>query len=227
MRYKVEYTSKARKDLKKLPLEIAQSIIRSINRIKDDPHPHIKKIKGTQKNPLYTHRVGEYRAILYIEDERLLILVIEARSKEKDLPEILRILGKAVVDEIQQATPEGHIQFWKADLSLISEVWRISKLFLSQFKHLDSAIGIIGETRIIDFATPGQNYGEIDFSDISMERNYSAMNALKRGSFCNNLMAVEYSKRANNKQVTFKYPRNQFLHNFGLGLQSLLSVFLL
>ncbi len=150
--------------------------------------------------------------------------------------------GKATVDEIKQAMPEGHIQFWKADLSLISEVLRISKLFQSRFRHLDalilcafqmqpkrkitgesfektfalyylsrfaliqyldSVIGIKGETRIIDFATPGQNYGEIDFSDITMEKNYSAMNALKRGSFCNDLMAVEYSKRASSEQVTF------------------------
>ncbi len=110
--------------------------------------------------------------------------------------------GKAAIDEIKQAMPEGHIQFWKADLTLISEVLRISKLFLSQFRHLDalilcafqmqpkrkitsegfektfalyylsrfaliqyldSVIGIKGETRIIDFATPGQNYGEINF----------------------------------------------------------------
>lgn len=150
--------------------------------------------------------------------------------------------GKAAVDEIRQTMPEGHIQFWKADLSLISEVLRISKLFLSRFKHLDalilcafqmqqkrkitsegfektfalyylsrfaliqyldSVIGIKGETRIIDFATPGQDYGEIDFSDITMEKNYSAMNAFKRGSFCNDLMAVEYSKRVNNRQITF------------------------
>ena len=83
MRYKVEYTTKAKRDLKKLPLEIAQSIIRSINNIKDDPHSHIKKIKGIQKNPLYTHRAGEYRAILYIENERLLILVIEAGHRKK------------------------------------------------------------------------------------------------------------------------------------------------
>ncbi len=83
MRYKVEYTSNARKDIKKLPLEIAQGIIRSISSIKDDPHPHVKKIKGTQKNPLYTHRVGEYRAVLYIENERLLILVIEAGRRKK------------------------------------------------------------------------------------------------------------------------------------------------
>ncbi|MCZ7391787.1 MAG: type II toxin-antitoxin system RelE/ParE family toxin [Candidatus Methanoperedens sp.] len=83
MSYKVEYTSKAREDLKKLPLEIAQSIIRSINSIKDNPYPHVKNIKGTQKNPLYTHRVGEYRVILYLENERLLILVIEAGHRKK------------------------------------------------------------------------------------------------------------------------------------------------
>ena len=83
MSYKVEYTSKAREDLKKLPLEIAQSIIRSINSIKDNPYPHVKNIKGTQKNPLYTHRVGEYRVILYLENERLLTLVIEAGHRKK------------------------------------------------------------------------------------------------------------------------------------------------
>ncbi len=83
MRYEVKYTSKARKDLKKLPLEIAQSIIRSINSIKDDPYPYVKRIEGTQKNPLYTHRVGEYRVILYIENERLLILVIEAGHRKR------------------------------------------------------------------------------------------------------------------------------------------------
>jgi len=82
MSYKVEYTSKARKDLKKLPLEIAQSIIRSINSIKNDPYLQVKKIKGT-KNPLYTQRVGEYRAILYMENERLLIMVIEAGHRKK------------------------------------------------------------------------------------------------------------------------------------------------
>jgi len=78
MIFKVEYTSKSRQDLKKLPLDIAQNIILSINSIKADPYSYVKKIKGTKNHPLYTHRVGEYRVILDIEDERLLIIVIEA-----------------------------------------------------------------------------------------------------------------------------------------------------
>ena len=83
MSYKVEYTSKARKDLEKLPLDIAQNIILSINSIKSEPHSYVKRIKGTKSHPLYTHRVGEYRVILDIEDDRLLIIVIEAGHMRK------------------------------------------------------------------------------------------------------------------------------------------------
>jgi mRNA interferase RelE/StbE len=83
MSYKVEYTSKAKKDLKKLPVDIAQNIILSINGIKDDPYSFVKKIKETKRHSLYTHRVGEYRVILDIEDDLLLIIVIEAGHRRK------------------------------------------------------------------------------------------------------------------------------------------------
>ena len=83
MSYKVEYTSKARRDLKNLPLEIAKNIILSINSIKGEPYYYVKKIKGTINHPLYTHRVGEYRVILDIEDKRLLIIVIETGLRSK------------------------------------------------------------------------------------------------------------------------------------------------
>jgi mRNA interferase RelE/StbE len=83
MSYTVKYTSKAKRDLKKLPLEVAQNIILSLNGIKSEPYSYVKKIKGTKNNPLYTHRVGEYRVILGIENDRLLILVIEAGHRGK------------------------------------------------------------------------------------------------------------------------------------------------
>lgn len=84
MRYKVEYTSKAKKDLKKLPVDIAQNIILSINSIKDDdPYSFVKKIKGTKRHSLYSYRVGEYRVILDIEEDRMLIIVIEAGHRSK------------------------------------------------------------------------------------------------------------------------------------------------
>lgn len=83
MRYKVNYTSKAKRDLKKLPLDIAKNIILSINGIKDEPYSYVKKIKGAKRHPLFTHRVGEYRVILDIQDDRLLIIVIETGHRSK------------------------------------------------------------------------------------------------------------------------------------------------
>ena len=49
MSYKVNYTAKARKDLKNLPPDIAQRIILSINGIREDPYAHVKKIKETKR----------------------------------------------------------------------------------------------------------------------------------------------------------------------------------
>ncbi len=83
MSYKVKYTSKGKMDLKKLPLDVAQSIILSIHDIKNDPYSYVKKIKRTKSHPLYTHRVGEYRVILDIIDDSLLIIVIETGHRSK------------------------------------------------------------------------------------------------------------------------------------------------
>jgi mRNA interferase RelE/StbE len=83
MSYKVNYTSKAKRDLKKLPLDIAQNIIQSINGIKGEPYSCVKKIKGAKRHPLFTNRVGEYRVILDIQDDRLLIIVIEMGHRSK------------------------------------------------------------------------------------------------------------------------------------------------
>lgn len=83
MSYRVEYTERARKDLHKLPDEISKQIILSLNELKANPFNGIKKLKGTKRHPLYTHRVGEYRVILDIANERLLILVLEAGHRSK------------------------------------------------------------------------------------------------------------------------------------------------
>ena len=83
MSYKVTYTAKARKDLKNLPPDVAQRIILSINGIREDPYTHVKKIKGTKRHPLYTHRVGEYRAIIDITEDHLLIMVMETGHRSK------------------------------------------------------------------------------------------------------------------------------------------------
>lgn len=78
MTYTVTYTARARRDLRRIPPEAARRIIRAVAGIREDPHRHVRKLAGFSGTPVYRLRVGEYRVVLTIEDECLLILVLEA-----------------------------------------------------------------------------------------------------------------------------------------------------
>ena len=77
MTFSVVYTKRARWDLKKLPPEVARTCIRAISKIREDPYSFVKKLKGSTRAPLYTLRIGDYRAIMSIEDDRLIVFVLE------------------------------------------------------------------------------------------------------------------------------------------------------
>jgi mRNA interferase RelE/StbE len=77
MTFSVVYTERARWDLKKLSPDVARACIRTISRIKEDPYSSVKKLKGPKRSPLYSLRIGDYRAILSIEDDRLVVFVLE------------------------------------------------------------------------------------------------------------------------------------------------------
>jgi mRNA interferase RelE/StbE len=50
---------------------------------RDDPYAHVKKIKGTRRHPLYTHRVGEYRVIIDLTEDRLPVMAMETGHRSK------------------------------------------------------------------------------------------------------------------------------------------------
>ena len=77
MTFSVIYTTKARRDLRNLPPDAARTCIRAISGIKENPYSFVKKLKGSKKSPLYSFRIGEYRAILSIENDRLIVFVLE------------------------------------------------------------------------------------------------------------------------------------------------------
>ena len=85
MIYQLEYTERARKDLKKLNTETARRVIRALHTIKEDPYHHSKKLGRTRpEHPLYTYRIGlYYRAILSIHDSVLVILVLEIEDRKQ------------------------------------------------------------------------------------------------------------------------------------------------
>jgi mRNA interferase RelE/StbE len=85
MKYRLEYTARARKDLQKLDRTTAQRIIRALHGLSDTPYSQIKKLKGTNPgHPVYTFRIGnQYRAILSIHDTVLVIQVLEIEDRKQ------------------------------------------------------------------------------------------------------------------------------------------------
>lgn len=81
--YSVIYTQAARKDLQKLPHDVAQKVFSAIKQIKEDPYRYVKKLKAPPTTPFYSLRVGEYRVIMTIENQQLIIFVIEIGHRSK------------------------------------------------------------------------------------------------------------------------------------------------
>jgi mRNA interferase RelE/StbE len=72
--YKIEFSEQADKQLKKLELAIQIRLGMNLERIKIRPYSFVKRLVGTK---YYRLRVGDYRVILDIQNEKLIILIIE------------------------------------------------------------------------------------------------------------------------------------------------------
>lgn len=69
----VEFAKKAEGQLYKLQKNVQERIIRILERIKVRPQDYVEKLVG---EPGYKLRVGDYRLILDIDNNKLIILVL-------------------------------------------------------------------------------------------------------------------------------------------------------
>lgn len=86
MAWKIEITRTAEKQIKKLDRAAQQSIIRFLReRVMpaDDPHQWGKPLHGDKKG-LWRYRVGDYRLICDIQEERITVLVLRV-GRRKDV----------------------------------------------------------------------------------------------------------------------------------------------
>lgn len=72
--YSIEFSKTAGEQFDKLPIDLQDRIINSLERIRIRPHYFIKKLVGVK---YFSLRVGEYRIILDINNQKFVILVIE------------------------------------------------------------------------------------------------------------------------------------------------------
>ena len=77
--YDVLFTNKALKQLKKLEEKIQKRIISVLERIKIRPEHYITKLVGDTG---YKLRVGDYRVIVDIDNDKLIILVLKVSHRK-------------------------------------------------------------------------------------------------------------------------------------------------
>ena len=79
--YEVEFVKSAQKELNKLPHQISLRIARAIYKLRTDPrNGNVRPMVGAKSWRL---RVGEYRVVYDIFDDRLTILIIRIRHRKE------------------------------------------------------------------------------------------------------------------------------------------------
>jgi len=73
MTYKIIFSNFAYKQLSKLPLEVQTRIISTIKRCRIRPYAHVKKLIASN---YFRLRIGNYRVIMDIVDNKLIIYIL-------------------------------------------------------------------------------------------------------------------------------------------------------
>jgi len=83
-KYEIEFSKKARKSFKKLPQNIQSVILQKIDKLIffDYDMQNIKKLKGQYKE-LYRLRVGDYRILFQVKNQKLIIIIIDILPRSR------------------------------------------------------------------------------------------------------------------------------------------------
>ena len=82
MKYRLELTRGAVRDLKKLPNDILKRVDAYLLALAENPFPPASK-KLTGSVDFYRIRIGDYRVIYSVEGKRLIVLVIRVRHRRE------------------------------------------------------------------------------------------------------------------------------------------------
>ena len=85
MIWRLLITAGAERNLNNIPEPDRKRIKDELYALADEPHPksYVKKMKGHSRSPLYSFRVGQYRAILTIEGNTMIITLVEVGNQSK------------------------------------------------------------------------------------------------------------------------------------------------
>ena len=82
MLYQIEFSRQADRQFRNLPSQIQQRLKSRIDSLAATPRPHgSEKLSGADQ--LYRIRVGDYRIVYAVEEDRLLILVVKVGHRRE------------------------------------------------------------------------------------------------------------------------------------------------
>ena len=76
--YKAEFKPRALKDLKNIPLDDAQKLLEGVERMQDGLEGDVKRL--TNHTPEYRLRVGVFRVLFELDNDRVVIYRIRHRK---------------------------------------------------------------------------------------------------------------------------------------------------
>ncbi|MFB3891964.1 MAG: type II toxin-antitoxin system RelE/ParE family toxin [Phycisphaerae bacterium] len=82
MAYQVLFQPSAARQLSKLPRDVRRRLVAKAESLADDPRPYgCERITGMEDT--YRVRVGDYRIVYQVRDDRLLVLVIRVGDRKE------------------------------------------------------------------------------------------------------------------------------------------------
>lgn len=79
--YKIEWKNSAYKELQKLPRAMITRVVAAVSDLSNDPFPHgVKKLVGSEFS--YRIRVGDYRVVYEVFENRLIIEIVRVRHRK-------------------------------------------------------------------------------------------------------------------------------------------------
>lgn len=78
--YRIEFSKRVRKDFKGLPRDNANRILRKIEALALNPHP--PDSKKLTNDEAYRIRIGNYRVLYDIQNDRLIVLILKVGNRQ-------------------------------------------------------------------------------------------------------------------------------------------------
>ncbi|HDM22463.1 MAG TPA: type II toxin-antitoxin system RelE/ParE family toxin [Methanomicrobia archaeon] len=80
--YSIKTTNQFERKIKKIDKSIRGNIIEKISELKQDPYKNVKKLHGKLRG-MYSLRIGEYRVIFSIDEEKNFIVLLTVGHRKR------------------------------------------------------------------------------------------------------------------------------------------------